>query len=72
MAFDGPQSGHGERQSLLQVRPETYASVVSEEPASPAEAEGTHALPCNEVSTTELVWILAGLWSPVFLGALDG
>ncbi|PSR73635.1 hypothetical protein PHLCEN_2v10554 [Hermanssonia centrifuga] len=28
--------------------------------------------PFNKVSKTDLAWVLAGLWSAVFLGALDG
>ena len=28
--------------------------------------------PLNKVSKTDLAWVLAGLWSAVFLGALDG
>lgn len=28
--------------------------------------------PLNKVSRSDLIWVLAGLWSAVFLGALDG
>lgn len=35
-----------------------------------AESESTPLLK-KQRSTRELVWILAGLWTPVFLGALD-
>jgi hypothetical protein len=28
--------------------------------------------PLNQVTRSDLFWILSGLWSAVFLGALDG
>lgn len=36
-------------------------------PPSPADYT-----PLTKVSRTDLAWVLAGLWSAVFLGALDG
>jgi MFS family permease len=42
------------------------------------ETEGTPLLPPlnsnsnSDPSTKDLVWILVGLWIPVFLGSLDG
>ena len=36
-------------------------------PQSPVEFK-----PDNKVSKADLAWVLAGLWSAVFLGALDG
>ena len=29
-------------------------------------------VPLNKISKSDLVWVLTGLWSAVFLGALDG
>jgi hypothetical protein len=34
--------------------------------------EGVPKKSLNEISRVDLVWVLAGLWSAVFLGALDG
>nr|VWO96887.1 N/A [Ganoderma boninense] len=45
--------------------PESYRSVDSDE-SQPQD-------PCaTKISRADLVWVLAGLWSAVFLGALDG
>ena len=57
----------GERQPLLQSS-STY-QAVDEEVSSPVEE---YSPPLNKFSTTDLCWILGGLWSAVFLGALDG
>lgn len=35
----------------------------------PTPVEGA---PQNKISRGDLTWVLAGLWSAVFLGALDG
>lgn len=35
-------------------------------------AEIIYSPPLNNFSTIDTCWILAGLWSAVFLGALDG
>lgn len=32
----------------------------------------TDYAPVNKISRADLFWVLAGLWSAVFLGALDG
>ncbi|KAI0692642.1 hypothetical protein BC835DRAFT_1416396 [Cytidiella melzeri] len=32
----------------------------------------TEYAPAHKISQTDLAWVLAGLWSAVFLGALDG
>jgi hypothetical protein len=45
-------------------RLDTQSISPPESPSSPA--------PPYEPSKTDLAWILAGLWSAVFLGALDG
>ena len=39
----------------------------SDEPAGPVQVQGQ-----SDASSTNKAWILAGLWSAVFLGALDG
>lgn len=48
------------------VRPPSYNSLHS--PPSPTE----DAPPLNHVSRVDFFWIVSGLWSAVFLGALDG
>jgi len=54
-----------ERQPLLPPSPPPNP------PASgAATTKDTAAL--NQVSTWDLVWVLTGLWSAIFLGALDG
>ncbi|KAI0079648.1 vacuolar amino acid permease [Panus rudis PR-1116 ss-1] len=40
-------------------------------PHSPSPDPDSSAAP-NKISRTDLIWVLAGLWSAVFLGALDG
>ena len=49
--------------------PQSYNALEDEPslPLSPSEFA-----PSNKVSKTDLAWVLAGLWSAVFLGALDG
>ncbi|EPQ59602.1 vacuolar amino acid permease [Gloeophyllum trabeum ATCC 11539] len=54
-----------EARPLLDDRRSSYGSADSEETTSPET-------PLNKVSRSDLIWILAGLWSAVFLGALDG
>ena len=45
--------------------PESYRSVDSDE-SQPQD-------PCaTKISRADLIWVLAGLWSAVFFGALDG
>ena len=49
--------------------PASYRSVAS----SDTQASTTPEPPAfNKISSTDLAWVLAGLWSAVFLGALDG
>jgi hypothetical protein len=56
-----------ERQPLLQPSA-TQDIGDSEEPNIPEE----YSPPANKYSTADICWILAGTWSGVFLGALDG
>ncbi|PAV20724.1 MFS general substrate transporter [Pyrrhoderma noxium] len=57
-----------ERTSLIRTdsRPPSYDSRRDRQTESPEPQ------PLNKVSKADLVWILLGLWSAVFLGALDG
>ena len=60
-----------EMQPLLQdaVEHEDYQStstLVHDENESPEAEEST------TISRIDLIWVLTGLWSAVFLGALDG
>lgn len=52
-----------------QELPQSYnaAEDASSVPPSPPEFNSQ-----SKVSKTDLAWVLAGLWSAVFLGALDG
>ncbi|KAL6299123.1 vacuolar amino acid permease [Sparassis latifolia] len=61
-----------ETRPLLEDRPATldsYSALVDGSDHSPTPIEYS---PPNKVSKVDLAWILAGLWSAVFLGALDG
>ncbi|TBU48489.1 vacuolar amino acid permease [Dichomitus squalens] len=51
------------------TRPESYHSADSDDtqPSEPVDASAE-----SKVSRADLFWVLAGLWSAVFLGALDG
>ena len=60
------EAENGERTRLLSSRPPSYVSVDNEEQQPDPEA-----VP-NKISRADLVWVLMGLWSAVFLGALDG
>ncbi|OSX59201.1 hypothetical protein POSPLADRAFT_1075481 [Postia placenta MAD-698-R-SB12] len=58
-----------ETRPLLQQDDVTsYHSVPGSGDSTPQEPPP----PLNRVSGTDLAWVLAGLWSAVFLGALDG
>ncbi|KAF8974403.1 vacuolar amino acid permease [Flammula alnicola] len=63
-----------ETSSLLAERPPSYHSTddVNPSPPSPTNSEPDDAPPINNFSKTDIRWILAGLWSAVFLGAFDG
>ncbi|OJT13552.1 Multidrug resistance protein fnx1 [Trametes pubescens] len=49
--------------------PHPYHSASSSRTQSPEPAEPPSL---NKISRSDLIWVLAGLWSAVFLGALDG
>lgn len=63
-----------ETTSLLEDGPPSYRSVddVSNAPHSPDEPSQSPVTNINVFSRTDLIWMLAGLWSGVLLGAFDG
>lgn len=63
-------SERDETQALLHHDdpPPIYQSVQAEPLDVPEECPAL----MNQFSTVDLCWILGGLWSAVFLGALDG
>ena len=65
---------HSESRPLLvDCRPASSCSTSSNsDPSTPQEPESGSPVPLNKVSQRDLYWILAGLWSAVFLGAVDG
>lgn len=62
--MSSPSSSPEYRPLLSHSPPPSYSSSLSSDDRPPAAAK--------QVSSGDLVWILAGLWSAVFLGALDG
>ena len=58
---------------LLEEAPPSYHSIddLDDRIPSPIESE-SEPFVLNKFSRAETCWILAGLWSAVFLGALDG
>ncbi|KAI0346735.1 MFS general substrate transporter [Trametopsis cervina] len=54
---------------LAESTPQSYGT--RREDASPPPSPAEYA-PLNKISRADLIWVLAGLWSAVFLGALDG
>ncbi|KZT26988.1 vacuolar amino acid permease [Neolentinus lepideus HHB14362 ss-1] len=63
MSFN--RKSDSEARPLLDDRRSSYGSADTENTTVPD-------VPLNKVSRSDLIWILAGLWSAVFLGALDG
>lgn len=62
-----------ESRPLLAESQTTYDSVHDSTDCEGSENEySLPTLPPITASRGDLVWILAGLWSAVFLGALDG
>ncbi|KAI5120520.1 hypothetical protein M0805_000105 [Coniferiporia weirii] len=63
-----------ERTGLLQAQRPRAPSYVSSDHGSESDDQDGQSEPgsLNKVSRSDLVWILLGLWSAVFLGALDG
>ncbi len=65
--------GHDERTRLLASRPPSYnAASTDAESDTDAASNSEHEQASKEVTRADLIWVLAGLWSAVFLGALDG
>lgn len=66
---------HDERTSLLASRPPSYHAANTDADADSDDSSSEQeqaSQPLNEVTRADLIWVLAGLWSAVFLGALDG
>ncbi|KAJ3761646.1 major facilitator superfamily domain-containing protein [Lentinula raphanica] len=65
-----------ERRPLLDDLPSAYNALDNgdcpSDTSTLAETENTEPPPLNKFSRLDTCWILAGLWSAVFLGALDG
>jgi hypothetical protein len=77
--------GDDERTRLLQNRPDSpnyrshdrtnpssASAIVSAEDDYSESIASSFDSPPNKISRADLIWVLAGLWSAVFLGALDG
>ncbi|KAJ6599231.1 vacuolar amino acid permease [Mycena vulgaris] len=72
MPFEqGSSSSAVETQPLLKEPAPSYHSVDDVDAGSSADADQSPP-PLNNFSRGDVAWILAGLWSAVFLGALDG
>ena len=62
-----------ESRPLLPDRPNSYAQSYRSVASSDTQSSETPEPPTvNKISRADLAWVLAGLWSAVFLGALDG
>ena len=63
-----------ESRSLLNESTDSFIYYgATEDPEVPTPASALYPTPPpNKVSRSDLAWVLAGLWSAVFLGALDG
>jgi len=71
MSFD-PRISSRESRPLLEDVPPSYHTIDDvDEAISPTDSDVETTL-ANKFSRVEICWILAGLWSAVFLGALDG
>ena len=68
-----PDSYTDESRPLLDQRPPSYHSASDVDSEATLDGDESSSPPLiNAKSKSEIVWILAGLWSAVFLGALDG
>ena len=69
-----PPSESSETSPLLgaQRLPQSYDACDDDDAASLPPSPQQEFTPSNKVSNYDLAWVLAGLWSAVFLGALDG
>jgi len=74
MPFEqGSSSSSSESQPLLNDSPPPYYhSVDDDDVAEPSSPIADQPPLLNNFSSVDVAWILAGLWSAVFLGALDG
>lgn len=62
-----------ETRPLLGERPNNdNASYHSTSSGTITPTTSPESVPDNKISRIDLIWVLAGLWSAVFLGALDG
>lgn len=61
-----------ETSSLLEEAPPSYRSVDDVNDGISSTDYNENAPPINQFSRADIFWILAGLWSGVFLGAFDG
>ena len=70
MAHKLPSTSETSPLLRTQSLPQSYDALEdgSSEPPSPPAG----FTPQNKISKSDLAWVLAGLWSAVFLGALDG
>jgi hypothetical protein len=66
------RSSSKESQPLLSANRDQEASSYHSVQVSESSLPIDDPPPLNQVSRVELFWILAGLWSAVFLGSLDG
>lgn len=64
------RSSLSETRPLLEEAPPSYQSTNDVDVASVTTLGD--AQPLNKFSRADINWILAGLWSGVFLGAFDG
>ncbi|THV03269.1 vacuolar amino acid permease [Dendrothele bispora CBS 962.96] len=72
MAVDSRSSSPEGRPLLSELQP-SYSATISSDTSTLAESdENADPPPLNNFSRLDTCWILAGLWSAVFLGALDG
>ncbi|KIK08399.1 hypothetical protein K443DRAFT_1497 [Laccaria amethystina LaAM-08-1] len=61
-----------ETSSLFEEAPPSYRSVDDVNDGISSTDYNENALSINQFSRADIFWILAGLWSGVFLGAFDG
>lgn len=62
-------------ESFQSSRPPSYSTIVSNDSDSTlrgSDHDDDDPPPLNQLSQRDLCLVLAGLWSAVFLGALDG
>ncbi|KAF8639934.1 hypothetical protein AX17_001184 [Amanita inopinata Kibby_2008] len=67
-----PLHSPSENSLLLEDSPPSYNSINDADDTLTLDEQTTNATPLNKFSTTDICWILGGLWSGVLLGAFDG